>query len=417
MRKRRAAAAAKSSQPAVPVIVLSGFLGAGKSTLVNDLLSHPDMTDTGVVVNEFGDVSIDHDLIRIGEREMMVTTTGCLCCTAGSDIRTSLFDLHEAAQKRPDLKLSRAVVETTGLADPAPLVNQLIPGYATALGLRDHVVARRFQLAGFVCAVDATAVEQTLDTHFECLKQIAFADRIVVTKTDLLHTSDADYRSRQLGERLSQLNPAADIVDRNELPFDLVELFRPRGFATADRGADVDGWLALERVLAAESTDHPKTSPARHGGGIESFSLIHDAPIEPDNLANFLDLLKAIAGSRLLRLKGLASLSDDPARPYVIHAVQHIIHPPHALESWPSADRRTRLVLITHGLDSGVIRDLFAAVAGSKKNKRSIITIPMAALLLAAQTLLSVSSIDHSPMRASSAAHLTLPTHSPLSNS
>jgi G3E family GTPase len=231
----------------IPVTVLSGFLGAGKSTLINDLLSDPEMADTAIVVNEFGDIGIDHELIRIDQREMMVTTLGCICCTAGSDIRTSLYDLHKAAAREPRLAFSRVIVETTGLADPAPLINQLVPGYAPAFGLRDHVVARHFRMAGFVCAVDATTAEQTLDEHFECLKQIAFADRIVLTKTDLKNNADPD--NRRLRTQLRHLNPTADILDRHDGAFDIASLFQPRGYVTAERGEDVEGWLAWSALL------------------------------------------------------------------------------------------------------------------------------------------------------------------------
>ena len=192
-----------------PVIVLSGFLGAGKSTLLNDLLSDPAFGDTALIINEFGDISIDHDLVRVGEREMMITTTGCLCCAAGSDVRASLFELHESVEKQFGRGFSRVIVETTGLADPAPVVNQLIPGGAPAIGVRDYVVAQRFHLAGFVCVVDVLAAEQTLDQHFECLKQIAFADRIVLTKTDL-----AENLIGGLRRQITDINPTADVVDR-----------------------------------------------------------------------------------------------------------------------------------------------------------------------------------------------------------
>jgi len=377
----------------IPVTVLSGFLGAGKSTLINDLLRDPEMADTAIVVNEFGDIGIDHELIRVNQREMMVTTLGCICCTAGSDIRTSLYELHEAAAKEPRLAFSRVIVETTGLADPAPLINHLIPGYAPAFGLRDHVVARRFRMAGFVCAVDATTAEQTLDEHFECLKQIAFADRIVLTKSDLKNRTCQD--DERLKTQLRRLNPSADILDRHDGGFDIASLFQPRGYVTAERSEDAEGWLALERVLAAEPT---KTGTAargkRHGAGIESFAFTHDVPIAPCDLANFLDVLTLAAGAHLLRLKGLVCVSDDPDRPFVLHAVQHNVHPPRRLDRWPSEDRRTRLVLITHNIDHSTARALFSTMTDVNKHQQTRSkVIVVAVCLLGLIALGSVLSI------------------------
>jgi G3E family GTPase len=394
----------------IPVTILSGFLGAGKSTLINDLLSDPQMADTAIVVNEFGDIGIDHELIRVDRRKVTVTTLGCICCTAGSDIRTSLYELHEAAAKEPRLAFSRVIVETTGLADPAPLINQLVPGYAPASGLRDHVVARRFRMAGFVCAVDATTAEQTLDAHFECLKQIAFADRIVLTKTDLKNGDD-----EQLVTQLSRLNPTADILDRHDGDFDIASLFQPRGYVTAERGEDVEGWLALERVIAAEPTEQGAVRHNRHDAGIASFALTHDVPIASDDLANFLDFLKIIAGARLLRLKGLVCVSDDPDRPFVLHVVQHNVHPAYRLDGWPSEDRRTRLVLITNGLDHNTVTRLFTTVADPKSEYRQtgpkvIVVAATLIALITAGVLMSIYGLA----KAGIAATVTTP---PISTS
>ena len=394
-----------ASMSPIPVVILSGFLGAGKSTLINDLLAAPEMKDTAIVVNEFGDIGIDHELIRVDQREMMVTTLGCICCTAGSDIRTSLYELHEAAARDGRLAFSRVIVETTGLADPAPLINQLVPGYAPAFGLRDHVVARRFRLAGFVCAVDATAAEETLDRHFECLKQIAFADRLALTKTDI--ASRRQDRAR-LEAKLRELNPAADVLDRRDVDFDVASLFAPRGYVTADRGEDVEGWLALERVLAAEPVEHGAKRKERHGGSIASFTLTHDTPIPPRDLADFLDVLGMSAGARLLRLKGFVCVADDPERPFVLHGVQHNIHPPQRLDAWPSDDRRTRMVLITNGLDRSAVDHLFGAITdrkgkGGRGRPKMIVITAALIVLIAAGAVLSIYGLARAGLAASMA--------------
>lgn len=396
-----------TAQRVRPVTILSGFLGSGKSTLLNELLTQPALADTAVVVNELGDVAIDHELIRIGQRELMITTNGCMCCTAGSDIRASLFDLHEAARASLTPDFSRVVVETTGLADPAPVVNQLIPGGMAAVGLRDHTVARTFRLAGFVCAVDVVMAERTLERHFECMKQIAFADRIVLTKADLARDAATTFETGLLRERIRRLNPTAEIVDRHVPDFDLSALFAPRAYASAERGEDVDSWLAIERVLAAESPHgKPASGQRRHQGGIENFSLTHDEPIAARDFDTFLDLLMLAAGPRLLRLKGLVALTDDPDRPIVVHAVQHAVYPMQRLEAWPSADRRTRLVAIVHEVGSEAVKTLFAAITGSPQREKprpgvalSIIATTIVAAA-AALGLANLSVADHEQARA-----------------
>jgi G3E family GTPase len=396
--------------PTIPVFILTGFLGSGKSTLLNALLTEPGFSDSAIIVNEFGDVAIDHDLVRIGERELMVTTTGCLCCTVGSDVRSSLFDLHEAARSGLAPRFSRVIIETSGLGDPAPAINQIIPGAVTAIGYRDHVVARSFRLAGVVCAVDVLTAARALQDHFECLKQIAFADRIVLTKTDLVRDAAAGSSQAELPESLSSLNPAAPIHDRHAADFALAALFAPRPYVPAERSGDVEGWLALEQALAGEPADRD-LAPSRHSPGrIRSVALVEERPITARNLDIFFDLLKLTVGPRLLRLKGLVSLEGDPDRPVVIHAVQHVIHPVERLSAWPSDDRRTRMVAITHDIDPSVVKALFAAITGRSRRDKARLALTGAGIIAASIIAVAgVATAFHAGAKAYSHAPLRSP--------
>jgi G3E family GTPase len=357
----------------IPVFVLTGFLGSGKTTLLQSLLADPAFADTAVVMNEFGDVAIDHDLVRIGGTEMMVTTTGCLCCSAGSDLRASLFDLYALARVRLSRSFTRVVVETTGLADPAPAINQLMPGGAPAVGLRDHTVARTFELAGVVTLVDAILGPMTIERHFECLKQVAFADRIVITKTDMVRDTASRRDLEDLRAELASLNPTATIIDRAGA--NLTQLFQPRLYAPKSLSADVEGWLALEQILAAERKEHHKAPPTeaarRHGNSVSNFSIVRDEPVAQRDFEDFLSLLQLAAGPNLLRLKGLVAVADDVDRPMLVHAVQHTVHPLQRLDAWPSEDRRTRMVAITCGLDPEKIRSVFDVIATPAKEQRA----------------------------------------------
>jgi G3E family GTPase len=355
-----------------PVFVLTGFLGAGKSTLLNRLLADPAFADTAVIINEFGDVALDHDLVRVGETQVARTTTGCLCCMIGSDIRSTLHELHILAAAG-EISLYRVIIETTGLADPAPLVNQLMAGGSPAIGLRDHLVARNFELAGVVTLVDIVTGELSIENHFEAAKQIAFADRIVLTKSDLARDPASVRDIERLKARLAALNSAAPIDNAHQAGFDPAALFQRRVYAPGSLGDDVIGWLALEEAIRGDGghgsngTVQPRASPfARHGGRIRTFAITRELPIRRDAFQKFLDLLSMSAGPRLLRVKGLVHDRDEPERPRVIHAVQHVVYPPAILDDWPSEDRRTRLVFITDGIDPEPVRQLFEAAFDGK---------------------------------------------------
>ncbi|PVB60365.1 GTP-binding protein [Labrenzia sp. 011] len=357
-----------------PVFLLTGFLGAGKSTLLNRLLSDPEFADTAVVINEFGDVAIDHDLVRAGKTQVVRSTTGCMCCTAGSDIRTTLYELQTLAEKG-EIALRRVIVETTGLADPAPLINDLIPGGSPAVGLRDHVVARNFALAGVVTLVDIETGEAAIDNHFEAMKQIAFADRLLMTKTDLVRDGGSTEGVALFRTKLANANPAAQIFDGKTSDFNPSMLFQARAYVPASLGDDVIAWLALEEAVRAEKPRaHGQTGAGqqavdRHGDRIRTFTLIREEPVVPAAFRKFMGLVSAAAGPRLLRVKGIVSLSDDLTHPHVVHAVQHMVHPPRKLHAWPNEDHRTRLVFITDGIDPEPVQKLFVAALDNQPSR------------------------------------------------
>lgn len=338
--------------------LLTGFLGSGKTTLLNQMLIDPRMKHAAVIINEFGSVAVDHDLVHKGSERYVVTTTGCLCCTATSDVRTSLFEVQEMVRRDDAPPFDRVVVETTGLADPAPIVNSLIPGGAPATGFRDHAVARGFRLSNVVATFDAEAGASALDGHIEAWKQVAFADEIVVTKGDLAPHGRSNAR-----ERLAILNPHAKLHDRHDPAFDPLSLIGHGSYSPTGRLEDVVGWLAMEAMHQHHDHAH---DPDRHGD-VHALQLIADDPLDPRAVDTFLNILVGQQQSGLLRLKGLIALADDPSRPLVVHAVQHRLYPSIRLECWPDADTRSRLVLIGTDIPAIPVRKLFDTLAGKQK--------------------------------------------------
>jgi len=348
----------------IPVYLLSGFLGSGKSTLLNAFLNDPAVQDTAVIINEFGDVSVDHMLVRQGETTISQVSTGCLCCSDTTDIRKTLDDLRDAAVEGLTDGFSRVIVEMSGLGDPAPLVNALCvdkhPAHERWSDARDT----EFYLAGVVTLFDTVAGANSVENHFEAIKQIAFADRLVLTKTDQASDPETLADGDALSRELREINASAEIFDRQTV--DLSTLFSPRPYAVVDRGEDVAGWLALEAALALEAGHSSRSENGnadfRHGSGIRTFSIVSDRPLSEKRIHRFLTFLQNSAGQRLLRVKGVIATEETPEEPLIVHAVQHAISDPVRLRAWPDDDHRTRLVFITDGIDPEPVRELFTAV-------------------------------------------------------
>ncbi len=361
----------------IPVSILTGFLGAGKSTLLNRILKDPAMKDAAVIINEFGEVGIDHLLVESSSDTVVELSDGCLCCTVRGELVDTLAELVDGMQTGKIKPLSRIVIETTGLADPAPVM-QSVMGHPA--------ISQHFDLDGVITVVDAVNGLSTIDGFTEAYKQIAVADRLILTKTMLPEAGD----TKALVARLRALNPRAPITNGDADEAGSAAILVNGLYDPASKIADVDRWLKDE--VAHDHHDHEHGhghhshhddgehdhghqhqhghdhhhDVNRHGTSIRSYSIIHDQPIDPTALNMFIDLLRSAHGEKLLRMKAIVALTDQPDRPLVLHGVQSIFHMPVRLPAWPEgSDRKTRLVLITKDLSEDYVRELFGAFTGS----------------------------------------------------
>jgi G3E family GTPase len=317
----------------LPVAVITGFLGSGKTTLLNHLLRDPALGDSAVIINEFGAIGLDHLLVDAIDGEMVVLKSGCICCSVRSDLESALRSLLARRDAGTIPAFRRVLIETTGLADPAPILQML---------LNNPLVSPLFRLDAVVTTVDAVHGAAQLDAHGEAVKQAAVADRLLLTKRDLAPDTAA------LAARLAALNPAAPI-----LPVAHGDVAADALFGAGPEPARLAQWLALESY-----EDHDHDHGHRHGAHIRTTTLTATAPLDWPAVQAWLAALRARHGTALLRVKGILNLIGEDG-PVVVHGVHHVFHPPVRLPRWPDADTRSRLVFILRDLEPEIVRDGF----------------------------------------------------------
>ena len=325
----------------IPVSVITGFLGSGKTTLINKLLKRPEMNRVAVIVNEFGEIAIDNDLVEASSEQMKLLDSGCLCCAVRGDLEETMRELFVQRRNGQVIDFERVVIETTGLADPAPVMQTL---------MTDTMLQGQYRLDCVVTLVDAVNGMGSLDTMPEPLKQTALADRLVITKSDLADEAQIG----ALEARLRELNPNAPIWRAVNGEIELAFLIDVGLTNARSKLEEVERWMGAEK-----HDEHGHVH--RHDPLVSSFSLRYDKPFTWAAFSQALEVLAALRGPDLLRVKGLVNVEGHKG-PLVIQGVQHLFHPPIELADWPSADRATRLVFITRKIDRATVESLFSAV-------------------------------------------------------
>ena len=342
----------------LPVTLITGFLGSGKTTLLSRLLASPKLADTAVLINEFGEISLDHLLLEQVDADTVVLQSGCICCTIRTDLARAMRDLYDKRERGTIRPFRRVAIETTGLADPAPIVSTLSA---------EPVLRHHFRLGKVVTTVDAVNASMHLERHRESVKQVALADRLLVTKCDLV----APGVLPDLERRLRRLNASAPIV-RSGAKIDPDDLLRVDLYDSRAGAREVRHWLAAAAAGSEATTAGGEAGLSHHERAIASWCAIFDEPLDWTMFGLWLTMLLNRHGDRILRVKGLLSVAGAQA-PVVIHGVQHIVHPPVHLRAWPDDDHRSRIVFITDGLDPREIeRSLGQFAMGARAPRQSV---------------------------------------------
>jgi G3E family GTPase len=357
----------------IAVTIITGFLGSGKTTLLNALLKHPEMSRSAIIVNEFGEIGLDYDLVQSSSENVVQLENGCLCCTVKGDLIDTFRDLYLQRKGGQLPWFDHVVIETTGIADPVPVMQIVVT---------DPMISTAYELDGVVTTVDAVNAKSTLDTFTESVKQVAVADRIVLTKTDLVEGgTDREEKLEAIRARIRSLNPIAEVIEGSPQSIDPARLFG-EGITRRDpeeliaefyvedelEGEGHEEARELsdeERARAAEfyeGAGHTPNLSSHHDPLIKTFCVTRDEPVSIDTLRLFLDALTRDAGPDLLRVKGLVNIVEKPGEPAVIQGAQNIFHSLQFLDAWPSEDTRTRIVFITRGIEKAKIEDDLALI-------------------------------------------------------
>jgi G3E family GTPase len=351
------------SRSRIPVTLVTGFLGSGKTTFINAALRSPELSNTIVVVNEFGEVGLDHQLFASSSDSVVVLENGCLCCTVRSDLIGTLNSLYHARQAGEIPAFDNVVIETSGLAEPGPVLQAF---------LSEPTLDGLYRVASVLTLVDAVNWGGTSEAHEESVRQVALADQIRITKLDLVR-GDRQNASARIRLDLRRINPSAEIAEVDWSASAVAKLLASRGFDPADPTADPRPWLDVRSYESDEcghnpfggghdhhAHDHAGNAPSRHleGRGIENFVLTRESPLTRGEVQFLLDGITQNLGTGLLRVKGLVNVAEEPDRPAVIQGAQHLLHTMTWLERWPDDDHRTRIVFITQGIRRDDLKDI-----------------------------------------------------------
>ena len=330
----------------IPITVLTGFLGSGKTTLLSEFVRSENVNDVAFIINEFGEVGLDHHLIDSTDETILELQNGCICCTIQEDLKSTLLSLLTKMEKGLIRKFNRVIIETTGLADPVPIIHTLM----TSIDL-----VRAYIQDGIITIVDIVNGDQTFNNYLESIKQVTFANKVILSKVDLGNKKVIE----KLIKRIRKINPKAPITlsKKNQLP--IKEFFGLNDYQPNNELWNVRQWLSEEKNKHKHSHDHKHHHDKNsHDENIKSFSLVTHKPVSITSLNFFLELVSSQMGQNMLRIKGIINVEGE-IRPAIIHGVQHIFHPLEWLEKWPDEDFSSRLVFITNKIEKSVVEQFF----------------------------------------------------------